>query len=375
MYTRTPTGVGVYTREVWNRLYKKLDLENVEYVCCTYNKSGLNKPQKLISVKLPFVLEYLLRKFISVHRLLWNLFWLPFVAKDYELVYSFSSHGSPFVKNQIITIHDLICFTFPKQHKFQFLYFKYILPLIVKVSVKIVVVSEFTKSEVVRHYKVDPNKVIVIANGGDHLINSENDIPLSDEEKKLGNSISDKKFFLTVGASYSHKNVERLIMAMDSVCNESSLVIVGVANSYYKKLKRLAKQNKRNNIFFLDYVSSGLLSLLYKKCIANVYISLYEGFGFPPLEAALLNNVSLISNTGALPEIYRDAAYYVNPVDIKEIAEALTFMMSSNFPKQEYREKFPDLINKYKWSITADKIAQLIFCNERFKPVMMLKNF
>ena len=115
-----------------------------------------------------------------------------------------------------------------------------------------------------------------------------------------------------------------------------------------------------NNIIFLEYVSTALLSLLYKRCIANVYISLYEGFGFPPFEAALYNKVSIISCTSALPEVYESAAYCVNPKSIEEISAALRFVASSNFMHCEYQEKFPTLISKYKWSRTANKIAQLI---------------
>ncbi len=157
MYTKNPTGVGIYIREVWNNLYIKLDAEQVEYVCYTYQMEQLNKCNKLSVIKLPFALQYLLNRLISLHRLIWNLFYLPFVAKKYDLIYSFSSHGSPFIKNQIITIHDLVCFNFPKQHRLQFLYFKYIMPYIIKTSKKIVVISQFTRSEVIKRYKVDPD--------------------------------------------------------------------------------------------------------------------------------------------------------------------------------------------------------------------------
>jgi hypothetical protein len=63
-----------------------------------------------------FALKYLYlpkNKFLSAYRLFWNTFLLPFKAKG-NLVYSLSTHGSPFYRNQIITIHDLICFDFPK---------------------------------------------------------------------------------------------------------------------------------------------------------------------------------------------------------------------------------------------------------------------
>ncbi len=359
MYTKNPTGVGIYIREVWNNLYKKLDAEQVEYVCYTYQMEQLNKCNKLSVIKLPFALQYLLNRLISLHRLIWNLFYLPFVAKKYDLIYSFSSHGSPFIKNQIITIHDLVCFNFPEQHRFQFLYFKYIMPYIIKTSKKIVVISQFTKSEVIKRYKVDPDKLIVILNGGDHLKHAGTFI-LSKEEKKLEEQISGKRFFLTVGASYPHKNIERLIEAVNQAPVKSSLVIIGAVNKYYNKLRKFAAQKNISNIIFMEYVSPDFLNLLYKKCIANVYISFHEGFGFPPFEAAINNKVSIVANSGALTEIYSDAVYYVNPFSIKEISDALTLMASSHFNHCEYQKKFPQLIEKNTWIKTSDEIAELI---------------
>ena len=108
-------------------------------------------------------------KFLSVYRLYWNFFILPFKARN-EPVYSFSSHGSPFCKNQIITIHDLICFEFPEQYKLQYFYFKYYVPLLIKSSKKIVVISEFTKKEVIKHYNIPNHKIETIYNGLNNLI-------------------------------------------------------------------------------------------------------------------------------------------------------------------------------------------------------------
>jgi len=360
MYVKSPTGVGIYIREVWNNLFRKLDTKGVDYLCYTYDKDGLSKQDNIRKINLPFGMQYLLKKFISFHRLIWNFFYLPFIARNYDLIYSFSSHGSPFIKNQIITIHDLVCFSFPKQHKFQFLYFKYIVPHIITASKQIVVISEFTKNEVIKYYKVDPNKITVILNGGDHLKHCDG-LFISQEEQKVDELISAQDFFLTVGVSYPHKNIERLIQAVNGMSEKTSLVIIGSVNKYYNQLRKFALQKNMRNIIFLEYVSTNFLNLLYKKCIANIYISFNEGFGFPPFEAAVNNKISIVAESGALPEIYGDAVHYVDPLSVKEISEALRMVASSNIKHCQYQKRFPALLNKFKWSNTADKIAQLIF--------------
>ncbi len=366
MYSGNPTGVGIYTKQIWNNFHQQLVEQNIEPTVFSYSADGLKDSSHITRVKLPLLLNILLKKFISVHRLIWNVFYLPFKAKQFDLIYSFSTHGSPFVKNQIITIHDLICFTYPQQHKFQFLYFKYIVPSIIRACFKVVVISEFTRQEVIRHFKVAPEKIIVIYNGGDHLANT-NLASLSEKDIQAKQVIN-KPFFLTVGASYPHKNIPRLLTAMQKLQRDVLLIIVGFENKYYRKLKLLAAQNNAHNIIFLNYVSPALLNDLYKNCVANVYISLYEGFGFPPFEAALNGKASILSNAGSLPEIYSGTAVFVNPLDVSQIANALDMVCSADFNKEFYLNKFSYLKTRFTWQSTANEVMRLLvsFRNKKF---------
>ena len=95
MLNKKPTGVGIYSRKLIDIISKNT----------------------LLKFKILFIAE---TRFISIYRLLWNFFCLPLKAKKGDLIFSFSTHGTPFHKKQIITIHDLICLNFPEQHKFQY---------------------------------------------------------------------------------------------------------------------------------------------------------------------------------------------------------------------------------------------------------------
>ena len=367
MYSENPPGVGINAREAYNELSKRLNANNVDYKCYAYAKEGLKTPQAVSLIKLPILLEFLFKRFVSLHRLIWNIFYLPVIAKNYDLVYSFTSHGSPFIKNQVITIHDLICFQYPKQSKFQYLYFKFILPSIIRSCKKIVVISEFTKQDVIKHYKVNPEKLEVIYCGHDHLIDSK--ISTQDTDlKKLENITGNKPFFLTVQASYSHKNVDKIIEAMQ-ILPEYLLLITGPNNSYYNQLKKLVLKNKYTNIIFLNYVSDSFLKLIYKKCVANIYISSYEGFGAPPLEAAMNDKISVVANKSVLPEIYGNSVVYVNPENIEDIKNALVPITSSKFNAAIYKNRFPALIKKYSWSNMADGIINVIFSSLNNKQI------
>jgi glycosyltransferase involved in cell wall biosynthesis len=355
MYSKKTAGVGIWIKEGFRKLVQ-LSSGRDNNVMYAYSSEGLTENGNVKAIKLPALLEAGLKKNTALHRIVWNMFFLPGLARKYDLVFSFSSHGSPFIKNQIITIHDLICMSFPDQHKTQYFYFKYLMPSIIKSCKKIVTVSEYTKGEVIRYYKVPPERIQVINSAANHIKKVASfDIP--DKEKGIVERLKGKKFFLTVGASYKHKNIERLITAMKMLNNDDLLVIVGSGNAYYNSLK---EKYADEQIQFLEYVSLPMLGYLYAHCIANVYVSLYEGMGLPPYEAAVYNTVTIASNTTALPEIYGDAVYYVNPLDTKEIANTLSLFSEFKIDKSIYQSRFPDLLKKYTWERTAASIHNLI---------------
>ena len=358
MYMKKPTGVGVFIREIYNLLTTTYisEKENDIY---TYSDEGLPTSSSVKKIKLPFYIDAIARKSLSFHRTIWNRYVLPIKARKYTLVYSFSSHGSPFLKNQVITVHDLIALAYPKQYRMQYLYFKYVLPPILKSAKRIVTVSAFTKSEVVKYYGINPEKITVINHAADHIkpVDTFNVPP---KEEKIKQWLDGQQFFLTVGAFRAHKNVERLMDAVESLKGNQILIVVGAPNAYFNGLKKICAEKEDTRIHFFSYVSHELLGYLYKNCIANVYISLYEGMGLPPYEAAVYNTVTIASNVTAIPEIYGDAVYYVNPANTEQIRNALELFSNDKIDKNQYRSKFPALLDKYKWKHTAAKIAAVI---------------
>jgi len=352
MFSDEPTGVGVHIREIINQLPG--DSLNMEFECCSYS-NALNTEMKVNQVRLPVGLDRLFGRFRALHRFLWNLFVLPVIARKYDVVYSGSSHGTPFFSNQIITVHDLICLKYPAQHKLQYYYFRYVVPLILRSCKKVIAVSEFTKREVIKTYGLN-DRVVVVHNGGDHLKTIETGRSPNDEP---GEVLDDSlPYFLAVGCSYPHKNIEGLIEAFDLVKSDFRLIIVGASTPYGKYLKRKYSGNER--VTFLDFVDNDKLSYLYTNAAANVYVSLYEGFGFPPYEAALNGTVSIVSNAASLPEIYGNSVYYVDPGSREEITRALDSFAQGEVDLAVYRKEFPRLLRQYKWSETAKEIVKTI---------------
>ena len=245
---KNPTGVGIYSRKLIDIISKNTTLK----------------------FKILFIAE---TKFMSIYRLLWNFFCLPLKAKNGDLIFSFSTHGTPFHKKQIITIHDLICLNFPEQHKFQYYYFKYLVPYILKSCKHIVAISEFTKSEILKFYNISSDKISVIHNGANVIKYS----PSESVENQIAEITNNRPFFITVGAAYSHKNMCRLIEAVELINNkEIVFLIVGKKNEYLQSVENFASGKNLDQVKFLNYVDDNLLAGLYAKAIANIYLSLFK---------------------------------------------------------------------------------------------------
>jgi glycosyltransferase involved in cell wall biosynthesis len=249
----------------------------------------------------------------------------------------------------------LICLRVSGQYPGQRFYFKYLLPLILRSTEKVLVISEFTRDDVVDAYNLEPEKVVVNPNGGNHLLRGSTYMGMPQE---ISGIVKGRPYFLAVGASYPNKNLERLIDAFLLVERDCCLVITGISSSYGQKIKRKNRNNSK--LIFLDFVPNEVLTALYRGACANVYVSLYEGFGFPPYEAAANGTVSIVSNISSLPEIYGASVYYVDPTSVEEISLALNEFLEGVIDLESYRTEFPALLERYTWEKTAAKIIETI---------------
>lgn len=157
-----------------------------------------------------------------------------------------------------------------------------------------------------------------------------------DAEDSLG------KYILVLGGNRWIKNPYRTLCALDDLFSEQyyydyKAVVIGMP---YKKIVK-SLRNKEKFLFY-DYVDARRLENLYGSCELFVYASLEEGFGMPPLEAMRYGKTCILSGGSSLPEIYGEAAYYVNPASIEEIKGkimlALEEKVSPEIVKKQYEK-------------------------------------
>src|SRR5262249_26954971 len=151
-------------------------------------------------------------------------------------------------------------------------------------------------------------------------------------------------YFLAIGPTYPHKNFEFLIETYNELNSEIKkshrLLIVGGLKGYLGEIKRLVNElNLENNVKFLGYVPAEELPSLYQNAECLIFPSLYEGFGFPLVEAMACGCPVLASNTSSMPEICGDAAIYFDPTNKQSLKKAIEEIIGNEKTKKDLIKK------------------------------------
>ena len=283
-----------------------------------------------------------------IFRVIWQFFLFPFELKKLKIqVLHSPNYITPLFKlgfKVIVTIHDLTFYLFPEKFTItKRLLFKYMLPIFIRISDKIIAVSNNTKKDILKFFNVPENKIIVTFESYPEYYNNDNyDF---DVENTLNKYKIKNKYLLFVGMIEPRKNILSILKSFKEVDSELNLdlVIVGKKGWYYKEIEEyvseLLKTGIKNNIIFTGYVSEPELKYLYKNAYIFIYPSIYEGFGLPPLQAMVCKVPVITSKLSSLPEVVGDSAILVNPYDIKEISNAIKILYND-------LNKRSELINK-----------------------------
>lgn len=332
------TGLGVYALNCRRELKK---IFKCKEILSNMNLPDIDINNTIISPK-NITLGY--SKWASLNRLIYSK--KLALRSDLGFVYTPTQHGLIGYKNQVITIHDLICIHKPEQHKIQYWYFKYILPHIIKDCKAIFTVSNTAKKDICRYYHVSEDFVYVIPNA------LENNSIIEDTR--------DDGYLLVVGAAYEHKNIHELINNDKYWKDRYKLKIVSAKGSYGDYLKNLVKQRNLEDIVEIKgFVSDKELDELYRNCSALVYPSLWEGFGIPPLEAMRYQKPVILSNIDVFKEIFEDAAIYINLGDSlswQKAFESLEWKIKYN----DFRKNETYILQKYSWKKNTKKMKKIL---------------
>ncbi len=299
-------------------------------------------------------------------RLGWENFELPqLAARDQVRLLHVPAFAPPLLKKipLVVTVHDLIGMLFRNQlGTASALYWGKWLPFVVRKADILIADSQHTRRDLVVHLGVSEKKIRVIYPGvPDRFAPAVPEVGFKAVQSRL--SIRGP-YFLFVGTLEPRKNLKRTLEAFRLFLNtirepeRFHLVIVGSRDfahgQFFRELsKELSFQP--NQILFTGYLEHEELNALYTRALAFVYPSLYEGFGFPVLEAMASGAPVLTSNTTSIPEVAGDAALQVDPLNVVEISEAMKRLAEDEPTRQGLIRKGFERIIHFSWKKTAEQ--------------------
>lgn len=270
----------------------------------------------------------------------------------------------------VITVHDLLDYMY-RAHNGSSLRRAVHLSCtsnVLKRAARIFAVSNFTKKDIERLFRIRPSSIDVVYNA-------------IDERFRLGHATdADRQFIaeryqvnypfiLYTGRISPHKNVVRIIEAFSALKAELEkedrlpdlkLIIIGDEVSRHPDLRRtVIRSGVQNDVRFLGFVPIDVLRIFYDAAKVFVFPSLYEGFGLPPLEAMAHGTPVVTSNTSSLPEVVGNAAVLVNPENVFELMRAVHRVLVDQPLRERLKQRGYEQAARYSWNSSVERILDV----------------
>lgn len=322
---RWPFGTGIRRMLDLYRLYLPSDIQLEEVACSTRIGSPLS----------PFLLSGALYR--QRRRGFSELFWNPGFVPTL-----------PGIMKSVVTVHDLThLHYYSSAHR---LYYNKVLRPIYRRCDRIVCVSEYTRDEFLEWSGMPIERVIVVPNA----------IAPSFASNSAALSV-DRPFVFYAGNRRGYKNVPLLVQAFaaSGLADEGyELVLTG---KFDNALQTLANSTGVGSALrFTGFLDDKALVAHYKAARCFAFLSSYEGFGLPILEAMACDTPLLLARASSLPEVASDAALYVEPSDIDEIATGLRTLCTDEAVRLKFVEKGRLRRDFYRADVSSSKLWSLI---------------
>ena len=264
----------------------------------------------------------------------------------------------------VVTIHDCIHLRFPQYlpNRLGYAYARSSLWVATHRSARVLTVSEASKRDILRYFRVPDAKIDVIYNAIDERFHEE---PPADDVMRVQERYQlHDPFILYAGNIKPHKNLERLIEAFHVIrrgeLQHVKLLIIGDEISKYATLRRTVHRYKlHKHVRFFGFVPDATLAILYRLARVFVFPSLYEGFGLPPLEAMASGTPVITSNVSSLPEVVGDAAMLIDPYEPDAIAGAMRRVLMEDRLRDDMRERGLARAREFSWDRSVRRVRQI----------------
>ena len=270
-----------------------------------------------------------------------------------KLYFYSSIHWCPNTLPQpsVVMIHDVIPLLFPEEFPRSIRHeWKHRYSAIARQATQIVTISESSADDISLLLEIPRDRITVCFNGVTTL-------PVAKRPSIL---LPDKSYLVFLGSHDHHKNVNVVLQALSlPEASDIELLMIGDNNGCLALVKKLGLDKR---VHFLGRLNDEDVGYAITHSLALVFPSLYEGFGLPPMEAALLGTPSICSNRPAMTELLESAALFASPTSPQEWASAIANLHSSTELRDSIRFEALKRAQNYTWAASVDKLRD-IFIN------------
>lgn len=280
------------------------------------------------------------------------------------------AHTVPFIhpKRTIVTVHGLEYEFSPESYGFwERLYMRWSIRYSVRSAARVIAVSENTKQDLMRLYRVAGEKVQVVYEGcGQREGEVQGRADKGKSEVILPLTAYPQPYLLFIGRLETRKNIVRMIEAFEQFKEKTGLphvlVLAGKPGFGYEKIKdHLSKSTYQKTIQEVGYVSEAEKWRLLRSADVFLFPSLYEGFGLPVIEAQSVGTPVITANTSSLPEIAGEGALFIDPLSSEALAGAMETLITDLEKRADIIEKATHNVSRFSWAQCAQGVAGLMF--------------
>lgn len=313
------SGVHFFHENIMRGLIKK----NIKFETLFFNFCGKNS--KILREKKNYWIKDRVVQNKILHRIF--LYILPieiFIGRRDVYVCDGWIPFTVFKSKKIAIVHDLMSKIYPENYKSIMKLYLYTYFRRIKKADKIIAVSKTTKEDIIKYLNIPSDKIEVIYNGVDTLLHNN----LNYDEVDRSDINFKNKYLFYIGEMRKNKNLINAVKGFEKYYLETQddiyFYIAGKKSFEYENIQEYIKNSSiKDRVKFLGYVSDELKIKLYKYSFAFIFVSFYEGFGIPILEAMSCKVPVITSNCSSMKEIATNSALLVNPNDISEIATSI----------------------------------------------------
>jgi glycosyltransferase involved in cell wall biosynthesis len=320
---------------------------------------------------LPETLHTIPQQPISMGQYAWRLSVLasqilrqPFYERTLpaQTLYHAAEHLLPSLRRPtVLTIHDLIFERFPQHHTWtNRTFLKVGMPLFVRAADAIIAVSGQTRRDLIELYNVPAAKIHVIYQGIDERFAPIGPAGIDTVRQRYG---IERPYWLMVGTLEPRKNHAAALRALARLKANGfphCLVVAGGAGWLFDPIRTLVGElGLSDDVIFTGRVPDADLPALYSGADCFLMPSLYEGFGFPVLEAMACGTPVVCSNSSSLPEVAGDAALMVDPEDDGALAAAVGRLLAEPDLRSQLRQRGEQQAAGFRWQECAAQTVQV----------------